>query len=337
MPDQELLIIAEVGSVHDGSFGNAKKLIELASHCGADVVKFQTHIASSETLPDAPAPSYFRGEPRYSYFERTGFSEEQWMGLRRHALESNIGFLSSPFSIDAVELLERIGIERYKIPSGEVTNLPMLQRIAETGKHIYLSSGMSDWTELDSAVNTILKVHDKITVMQCASEYPCTEENVGLNVIGEMKERYGLQIGYSDHTRDNYAAYAAAALGAEVIEKHLTFSRFMYGSDAANSAEPKQFAGLVRGLKSIERMRSVSVDKSDNTKYADMKRIFEKSIVAAENINQGSIIEREAIAFKKPGTGIPPSKIDNVIGRRATVDIDAGNIIREEWVSEDAT
>jgi N-acetylneuraminate synthase len=150
-----VLLIAEVGSVHDGSFGNAKCLIDVAAECGADAVKFQTHIAEAETLRDAPMPPYFTGEPRFEYFQRTVFNEAQWRELKAHCQARGVEFLSSPFSVEAVELLEEVGIERYKIPSGEVTNLPYLEHIAQTGKPVLLSSGMSSWAELDEAVNTI--------------------------------------------------------------------------------------------------------------------------------------------------------------------------------------
>ena len=168
----------------------------------------------------------------------------------------------------------------YKIPSGEVTNIPMLEAIAETGKPVLLSSGMSDWRELDAAIATIRGRHDRICVMQCTSAYPCPDEKVGLNVLSEMRERWSLPVGYSDHTRDNHASFAAVTLGAGVVEKHLTFNRRMYGSDAANSAEPEQFAELVTGIRAISRMLSHPVDKDDVADRREMKDIFEKSIVS---------------------------------------------------------
>ena len=154
-----MLVIAEIGSTHDGSFGNAKCLIDAAAECGVDAVKFQTHIAEAETLPDAPAPPFFKDEPRFEYFKRTAFHKAQWVELKAHAENKGLVFLSSPFCIEAVQLLEEIGVSRYKIPSGEVTNLPMLDLIARTGKPMLLSSGMSPWAKLDEAVNTILSSH----------------------------------------------------------------------------------------------------------------------------------------------------------------------------------
>ena len=179
------LIIAEVGSVHDGSFGNALKLLNVAADCGADVVKFQTHIAGAETLRNAPTPAFFDLEPRFEYFERTSFSKIQWQSIIDKCNERGIEFLSSPFSIEAVELLEDLGVKSYKIPSGEVTNTPLLDVIAKTQKPVLLSSGMSTWKELDKAVDTIKRVHSDITVLQCTSEYPCPNEEVGLNVRDE--------------------------------------------------------------------------------------------------------------------------------------------------------
>jgi N-acetylneuraminate synthase len=308
-------LIAEIGSVHDGSFGNAQKLIEAAAACGADAVKFQTHIAEAETLRDAPMPPYFRGEPRFEYFQRTGFSREQWHVLKAHCAAHGVAFLSSPFSIEAVDLLEEVGVERYKIPSGEVTNIPLLERIARTGKPALLSSGMSDWAELDAAV-AVLKKGGPLTVLQCSSAYPCPPERVGLNVMVEMRRRYDTAVGLSDHTEGFAAALAAAALGASVIEKHFTFSRAMYGSDAANAMEPPDFTRLAHGLKEVHAMLSHDVDKDDVGDYREMKTIFEKSVVTARAIPAGTALAAADLAYKKPGDGIPASRYAELLGQR---------------------
>jgi N-acetylneuraminate synthase len=327
MTGSQMFIIAEVGSVHDGSFGNANKLIELAAECGADAVKFQTHIAAAETTRDAPMPPYFKGEPRFDYFERTGFSLAQWQALKAHADSCGIEFISSPFSIAAVELLENVGVHRYKVPSGEVTNLPMLETIARTGKQVLLSTGMSSWAEIDTAVETIRRHTRDLVVMQCTSAYPCPDERVGLNVVAAMARRYAVAVGFSDHTLGNVAALAAAACGASVIEKHLTFSRKMYGSDATNAAEPAQFEDLVKGLRAIAVMRANPVEKDDLAPFRDMKRIFEKSIVAAVEIPEGSIITARMLAVKKPGHGIAPARMSEIVGRRAARAIPADQLL----------
>ena len=329
---EPVCIIAEVGSVHDGSFGNAGRLIDLAADLGADTVKFQTHISAAETLRNAPAPAYFQGEPRYEYFERTGFTPDQWSALRARCEERGVEFLSSPFSIEAVALLEEIGVARYKIPSGEVTNLPLLEEVARTGKPVLLSSGMSSWAELDQAVECILKHDEKLVVMQCTSAYPCPNERVGLNVLAEMRERWGLPVGLSDHTLDCYASFAAVALGATVIERHLTFSRAMYGSDAKHSLEPDAFADLVAGIRAIEAMLRSPVDKADVSPYGEMKRIFEKSLVALEALPAGTVLERRHLGIKKPGTGIPARELSDVVGRRLARDVEADALLSREDV-----
>ena len=325
-------IIAEVGSVHDGSFGNALKLIEAAAQSGADTVKFQTHIAEAESLADAPAPAYFRDEPRLAYFRRTAFSEQQWRRLAEHAKTQGLGFLSSPFSLEAVELLENVGVSAYKIPSGEVTNIPLLERVAETGKPVLLSSGMSNWQELDSAVAS-LKGGGSLTIMQCSSIYPCPPERVGLNVLGELQRRYGGSVGYSDHTLGTAAPLAAAACGASVIEKHFTFSKLMYGSDAKHSMEPDEFRFMATALREIWRMLDNPVDKDDLSPYLEMKRIFEKSIVTAIAITTGTRIERNMLVFKKPGDGIPAATYKTLIGRTVKRNLPPDHKLQEEDLS----
>ena len=329
MDNTNTFIIAEVGSTHDGSMGNAKCAIEVAAECGADAVKFQVHLPEAETLRNAPMPSYFKGEPRFEYFQRTGFSRDQWLELKAHSEERGMTFLSSPFSSEAVELLESIGMERYKIPSGEVTNLPFLDRVAQTGKPVILSSGMSTWDELDAAVATVTKYHDRLTVLQCTTEYPCPPANVGLNVMLEMKERWSLPVGFSDHTLSNAAALAAVTLGASVVEKHFTLSKRMYGSDARHSAEPAQFAELVDQIREIETIQSSPVDKSDASRFADMKEIFQKSLVSQVEIPQGTIITSEMLGIKKPGTGLAPGRFGEVVGRRALRTVPADAVLQE--------
>ena len=325
----EVLIVAEVGSVHDGSFGNAKKIIEVAAACGVDAVKFQTHIPEAETLLDAPMPPYFKGEPRFKYFKRTGFSLEQWCEIKQHRDENSVVFLSSPFSEEAVDLLEKVGMSQYKIPSGEVTNTPMLEKIAKLGKPVILSSGMSSWDELDHAVATIHNHNKRLTVLQCTSEYPCSYEQVGLNVMLEMSARYDVPVGYSDHTLTNYAVYAAVTLGASIVEKHFTFSRKMYGSDAQHSLEPDGMTDLVQGVRAIETMLTSPVNKEDITAYAEMKRIFEKSLVTAVDIAAGTRLTRSMVAIKKPGTGISAARLEEFLGREIRRSIFAGEVLLE--------
>jgi sialic acid synthase SpsE len=325
-----VFVIAEAGMNHDGSLGNAIRMAEVASECGADAVKFQLHDAEAETTRDAPSPPYFRHESRWEYFQRTAFSDEEWARLKEACERAGIEFLCSVFSVEAVERLERLGVGRYKVGSGEVTNLELVRRVAATGKPVLLTSGMSSWKELDAAVEA---AGDNVTVLQCTSEYPTPPEDVGLNVLGELRERYGKPVGFSDHSLGNYAAFAAVALGAVVVEKHFTLSNDSYGPDAALALEPDELEDLVEGIRSIETMLASPVDKDDLDALREMKLVFEKSVVSTREIPAGAEISREALAAKKPGTGIPARELEQVVGRKARVAIPADSVITEEMLT----
>ncbi|MGH3104277.1 MAG: N-acetylneuraminate synthase family protein [Gaiellaceae bacterium] len=324
-----VFVIAEAGMNHDGSLGNAVRLAEVAAECGADAVKFQIHDAAAETTRDAPSPPYFQHESRFEYFERTAFTDDQWRTLKEACAGAGIEFFCSVFSLEALERLEAIGVTRYKIGSGEVTNLELVRAAAGTGKPVLLTSGMSSWSELDAAVEA---AGDDVTVLQCTSAYPTPPERVGLNVIAELRERYGKPVGLSDHSLGPYAAFAAVALGAVAIEKHFTLSTDMYGPDAALALEPHELEELVDGVRAIETMLASPVDKDDLAPYAEMKRVFEKSVVAAADIPAGAVIERAMLAAKKPGTGIPARRLPELVGRRARADIAADTVLLEEHV-----
>lgn len=328
---EKTYIIAEIGSVHDGSLGNARKLIDIVGLSGADAAKFQTHIASTETIRYAPMPSYFVGEPRYEYFNRTSFTVEQWHSIKKTCQKNNVEFISSPFSVEAVALLDEVKVDKYKIPSGEVTNTILLEEVAKTGKEVILSSGMSSWKELDDAVDILSRYHDKITILQCTSEYPCSYEKVGLNILQKLKDRYSYPVGLSDHTLTSYASLAAVALGAEIIERHITFSRLMYGSDARHSMEPGEFAELVKGIRAIEIMKKNPVDKNKAVaSLHEMKAVFEKSIVSLVDISKGSVIGSEMLGLKKPGTGLPATRLKDIIGMKTSTFIAKDTLIREQ-------
>ena len=318
--NKSISIIAEIGSIHDGSIGNALKAIDVAAESGANIVKFQTHIAEAESLPDAPSPSFFTEESRIDYFHRTAFNIEQWIKIAEYCKQKNVEFLSSPFSLEAVELLEKVGVSSFKIPSGEVTNLPLVERISETSKCVYLSSGMSNWSELDEAIK-ILRKSKKLIPMQCTSSYPCAPESVGLNIIGEMRERYKLSIGFSDHTLGFAAAISAVAMGCIAVEKHFTFSKLMYGSDAAHSMEPKEFKLFCDVIKEAAIIRDTKLDKNNLNEFIQMKKIFQKSIVTSCDMKKGDLICKDNISFKKPGDGISASQYKKIMGKRLKRDI----------------
>ena len=323
-------LIAEIGSVHDGSFGNALKLIELAKEVGASAVKFQMHIAEEESLRNAPKPYYFDGEDRYSYFERTSFSSLEWAKLRDSAREIGIKFIVSPFSLEAIKRLEKLNIDAYKVASGEITNIPLLEVLASLKKPVYISSGMSSLNEIDKAVNIFVEKKN-IILMQCTSMYPCDQKYVGLNIINYFKEKYKINVGFSDHTVTNTAALLAYACGAQSIEKHLTFSKKMYGSDAPYAAEPDQFKNLSMALKEARVILSNNVDKDELVEQLkDMKYVFEKSIVAKKNFKIGDELMFEDLAFKKPGGGLKPSEYKDILGKKLKNDLKKDEFIKKE-------
>lgn len=329
MHKESTIVVAEIGSVHDGSFGNAIKLIELAKECGAQVAKFQLHISEEESLETAPSPKYFSSERRHDYFRRTAFSANQWSELYSATHEIGLLFGCSVFSTRALEVLMTSGVDILKIPSGEVTNHPLLLEVAALNVKTHVSSGMSDWKEIDEAVN-ILNSCKSLTLLQCTSKYPASAENIGLNVIPLMMSRYSLPIGFSDHSLGTEFSVAAVAMGATVIEKHLTFSRKMYGSDAFNALEPNEFLDLTMKVKRISDALNNPVDKDDLSEFAEMRRIFQKSIVTRVPLNENEIITSESVKFVKPGLGIPPSFYAQIIGKRTKKSLPKDYILKFE-------
>lgn len=331
MRPKGVFVIAEIGSVHDGSFGNAKQAALLAKECGADAVKYQVHIPEAETLRSAPSPFYFAAEPRWDYFRRTGFTPGQWAEIKAICDGAGIEFMASPFSEAAVDLLRGVGMKRWKIPSGEVTNLPMLRKIAALKQSVILSSGMSSWEELDAAFKVIRGARGgrrDVMILQCSSEYPCPYERVGLNLMEAMAERYGCPVGLSDHSKDIFAPIAAVAKGAVVIEKHLTFSRAMYGSDARHSLEPQEFRRMVEGIRATEILVGTQPDKDRLLRrYRPMKRIFEKSIVYRRDLEAGVRLRAGDLDFRKPGTGVPAAEFARVIGRTLRREVRADRLV----------
>ena len=325
------MIIAEIGSVHDGDISKALALVKSASSSGADVIKFQMHIAEEETLIDAPSPSYFKKEKRFDYFKRTAFSLKDWKKIKKLCEKLGKEFLCSPFSEKAVDYLESLNVKKYKVPSGELTNISLLEKIKKTKKHIILSTGMSSWDEIDIATNILKK---NFSILQCSSIYPCPLEKVGINVIHELKKKYKCPVGFSDHTLGYSAAFAAASNGASIIEKHFTLSRNMYGSDAKNSMEPKEFLFLVKNIREIWKIIDHPIDKNNLKEYQDMKKIFEKSVVASRDLKANSFLRKKDIAFKKPGTGIRALYFKNLIGKKLNISIKKNSLLAKKYFYE---
>jgi N-acetylneuraminate synthase len=316
---RRILVIGEVAQTHDGSLGQAHAFIDAVAGAGADVVKFQTHIARAESTPAEPWRVEFSSQDktRYDYWKRMEFTEEQWAGLKAHAEAKGLVFLSSPFSLEAVELLERIGVSAWKIPSGEVTTGPLLDRIIETGKPVMLSTGMSSLAELDAAVARVKARGVPLTILQCTTAYPCPPERVGLNMLQVYRDRYGCPVGLSDHSGTIYSGLAAATLGAEVVEVHVTLSREMFGPDVPASITTGELRQLVEGVRFIERMTASPVDKDEEAELlAPLRKAFGKSIVARTMIPEGTLLLERHLALKKPGGGLSSARLPDILGRR---------------------
>jgi len=325
-------IIAEIAQAHDGSLGILHSYIDAVAKTGADAIKFQTHIAEAESSIHEPFRVNFSYEDktRYDYWDRMGFTEEQWIGIKAHCDKVGLEFISSPFSQAAVDLLERLGVKRYKIGSGEVTNFLMLEKIARTGKPIILSSGMSSFEELDEAVKFVQSFGNELSILQCTTSYPTPAERVGLNVIPQLKERYKIPVGLSEHTSNIYAGIAAVAMGAEILEFHVVFDKRMFGPDATSSLTLDQTAQLVEGVRSVEASLFNPVDKTDNSQYAGLKKIFEKSLAINKDLPSGHTITFDDLEAKKPaGHGIAASQFKGVIGKKLKNDLKKWDFLNE--------
>jgi N-acetylneuraminate synthase len=327
------LIIGEVAQAHDGSLGAAHAYIDAIAAAGADAVKFQTHIASAETTPAEPWRVKFSSQDatRYDYWKRMEFSEEQWCELAKHAQERNVIFLSSPFSMEALELLERVGVPAWKVASGEVGNLPMLDRMAGSSLPVLISTGMSPLSEIDAAVERIRGNGAPLAVMQCTSSYPCPPERVGLNLISFYRERYGCPVGLSDHSGTIYPGLAAAAEGIAVLEVHATLSRESFGPDVPVSVTVEELRQLSEGVRFIEKMRANEIDKDEMAREMEgMRGIFTKSVVARTDLESGATLREGDLIPKKPGTGIPAARLGELIGRRLRRSVKADEILQED-------
>ena len=331
--DERVLVIAEVGQTHDGSLGLAHAFVDAVADAGADAVKFQTHIAAAESSPGEPWRVRFSYEDdsRYAYWQRMEFDEDGWRGLRAHAHDRGIAFLSSPFSLEAVELLERVGVPGWKIGSGEVSNAPLLDRVAAGGLPVLLSTGMSPWAEIDAAVARVRAAGAPLALLQCTSAYPTSPQEVGLNVIAELADRYGCPAGLSDHSGTIWPSIAAVALGARVVEVHVTLSREMFGPDVPASVTTAQLAELVRGTRYLEAAISAPVAKDAMaTTLQPMRDLFQKSVVARRDLAAGTVLAPDDLTCKKPGGGLAPDRLADLAGRVLARGVRRDAILRED-------
>lgn len=331
------MIIAEIGQAHEGSLGIAHSYIDALSGSGVDAVKFQTHIAEAESSEFEPFRVRFSYEDdtRLDYWKRMEFTEEQWAGLKRHCEEKGMEFISSPFSNAAVDLLERIGVSRYKVGSGEVSNFLLLEKIARTEKPIMLSSGMSSYEELDASIKFLRQFGNDLMIFQCTTSYPTEPQDWGLNVIAELRNRFGLPVGFSDHSGDIFACLAATSLGAQVLEFHVTFDKRMFGPDAKASLTIDETVRLVQGVRQIRESLNSPIDKTQTDRFNSLKQIFGKTIAVNRDIPKGTTLEFSDLEAKKPGQmGIPARQFNEIVGKMVARDLAQWEFIKYEDINE---
>ncbi len=328
-----MLTIAEIGQAHDGSLGMLHAYIDAVAKTGVDAIKFQTHIAAAESSIHEPFRVHFskQDKTRFDYWKRMEFTQEQWIEIGNHCKEVGLIFMSSPFSNEAVDVLEKAGVEQYKIGSGEVNNFLLLKKVIATGKPIIISSGMSSFEELDATINFLKSHKATYSILQCTTSYPTQPKQYGLNVIKELKERYGVTVGFSDHSATVAAGIAAVALGAEILEFHVVFDKAQFGPDVSSSLTMTETKQLVQGVKEISEALKFPIDKKDNSDFKNLKSIFEKSLAINKDVKEGHIITFEDLEAKKPkGFGVDASKYEELLGKKVVKNMQQWDFINED-------
>lgn len=325
-------MIAEVAQAHEGSLGLAFSYIDALAETGVDAVKFQVHIAEAESSKFEPfrVKSSGQDKSRFEYWKRMEFTPEQWRLLKQRCVDKGLEFLASPFSNAAVDLLEEIEVDRYKIGSGEVTNFLLLERLVQTGKPLILSSGMSSLKELDKTIEFLKKRKTEFSVLQCTTAYPTKPGEYGLNVIAQLKKRYGVPVGFSDHSARIETCIAATALGAEILEFHAVFDRRSFGPDASSSLEINEIKNLVTAVRNIRLDLKQPVNKADNGHFETLKSIFEKSLAVNKNLPAGHTLKFEDLEAKKPrGRGITASQFEIILGKKLKRNLKQWEFLKE--------
>ncbi|MGB2963459.1 MAG: N-acetylneuraminate synthase [Anaerolineales bacterium] len=331
-------IIAEAGVNHNGNLKTAKRLVDAAVSAGANAVKFQTFVAEQVISPIAPQADYQlkntgKDESQLEMVQRLELSVDDHHQLQSYCQQKNILFLSTPFDQKSVDLLDQLNVPAYKIGSGEITNWPLLEYIAQKGKPIILSTGMSNLSEVEEAVGVLQNTgNNQIILMHCVSNYPADPADVNLRAMLTMEKTFQVPVGYSDHTLGIEVPLAAVALGACVIEKHFTLDRTMPGPDHRASLEPEFLKAMVSGIRIVEQSLGHG-RKEPAASELDTARAARRSLVAAQDISKGTVIEERHIDIKRPGTGLSPQMIDKIIGQKAIENIKEGSLIKLEMLS----
>ncbi len=332
------VIIAEAGVNHNGNLDLARRLVAEASAAGADAVKFQTFSADLLATRDAPKAAYQRAagdacESQFEMLRRLELSPQAHRTLLEDCRRRGILFLSSVFDERSADLLETLDAAAYKIPSGELTNLPLIEHVARKGRPLIISTGMATLDEVAAAVAACVGTgNTQVVLLHCVSSYPARPADANLRAMETMARAFGLPVGYSDHTTGNAVALAAVALGAAVLEKHFTLDRTLPGPDHRASLEPPELRGLIADVRAVERARGNGEKRPVEAEMA-IAAVARKSLVAARDIAAGTVLTPELVVARRPGTGLSPSRRGEVLGRRAARDIAAGTLLRPEMLA----
>ncbi len=339
--NQPCFIIAETGINHNGDMALAKRMIDAAKDCRVDAVKFQTFKAE-EFISDRNQTYTYRTQGRivresmYEMFKRYEFNKKEFAELAGYCRKKRIIFLSTPQNLPDLEVLLEIGIPAVKVGSDDLTNIPLLEAYAKVGLPMIVSTGMAYLPEISAAVKTISRFNRELALLHCVSSYPAELKEVNLCRLGSLKLKFpGTVIGYSDHTMGAIVPFAAAAMGAKIIEKHFTLDRDLLGPDHRFSAEPGELKVLVAGIRDIERAFG-EPEFRPSANEQKMRLSCRRSVVAARNILKGSLITMNDLVFKRPGIGIPPGQVNSVVDRKALVNIAKDHLIRKEEISKNA-
>ncbi len=335
MKPEPILIIAEAGVNHNGSLDLALRMVDVAAEAGADLVKFQTFSANRLAVKDAPKAAYQEAttgtaENQHAMLRRLELSRADHEALIRRCAERGIGFFSTGFDIPSVDMLVDLGQKMFKIPSGEITNLPYLRHIGGFGGRVILSTGMANLAEIEAALEVLAQAgtpRTQVVVLHCTTQYPAPFSEVNLRVLPALKISLGVEVGYSDHTMGTEVAIAAAALGAAVIEKHFTLDPSMTGPDHSASLDPQALKSMITAIRHIEAALGTSVKRRTESEIHNVG-VVRKSIVAASTIRAGDVFTADNLVCKRPGTGISPMRWDEVLGRRASRDYAADELIQ---------
>ncbi len=324
-------IIAEVAQAHDGSLGMAHAFIDMAAEAGIDAIKFQTHIASAESTLDETFRVAFshQDQTRYDYWKRMEFTQDQWQGLARHANDNGLVFLSSAFSLEAVNLLKELDMPAWKIGSGEFRSTSLIDTMLDTGKPILLSTGMSNWDEIDNSVAYIKDKGNDVAIFQCTSQYPTPLDKVGLNNIDEIRNRYNCVAGLSDHSGTIWPSISAMAKRVDIVEVHITMHPKAFGPDVSSSLTTSQLKTVVEARDAFAIMHNNPISKDMMaSEMREMRNLFTKSVAPKRDLSAGEVLEAGMLTLKKPGTGIPETEMTKLYGKKLLHDVPCNVLLK---------